>query len=860
MLPAILTRLRGYIQGRRTGPEIDDELAFHIDMEAQSNIERGMAPFEARRAALLALGGVMQTKEAVREVRAMSAEWVWQDARYALRAMRKNLAFTAVAVVTLALGIGVNAASLAVAYGILVRPLPYVEPSRVIVLNLLFSDGSDLGFSPRVLQEWLPRLRTLEVAAGYYRREVTVVAGTQSTVVPAALVTPHFFDVLGTSAELGRTPTNTSDAVIGRRAITQIVGGNPSEWLGTVMSVSDKPHMISGAMPSAFAFPDDDIGLWLPSSVLTPGTSSESSGYSKIVARLRPGVTLAQVRDDANRVRLELNPKSTDIVSVAVLGESVVGGIRRVLWVTVAGAALVLLVACANVATLFIGRDVARQREIAARMALGASPARLIRSVLVETLLIASIASLVGLALGAATLRIFVNQASGTISGLHRVAMDLPSVGVIVALTILVTLLCGAVPAWHAGRADVSPFLRMTAASRPGAWRVRAALVVIQIALSCVLLIGAGLLARTVSVLLHEDHGFQPHGALEAKVILSDTVLLNERGREAFVQGLLERVRALPGVQFAGFGTTLPPRQPLITIRVRFVSARRDEMQFMKVGSITPGYLRALGAPLLAGRDFDESDARTGAAVVILSESAARSYFPGEDPVGRTISRLPPIFGIAANLRVIGIVRDIKYQGLDSPATSAVYTPWVLRPLGTGYLVVRTANDPMVLAPDIRRITRALDSRVPVPELQLLEEAMAQSIASRRVRALPAVGFGLLAVGVAFVGLLAALSTLVAERRRELAIRSALGASPGQLTWTIARQGFGLTVLGLGLGLGLGRAAAGTLSSLLYRVSPYDATTFAGTAIVIGGGAVLTTYLAAVRARNVDPLVVLRYD
>jgi len=799
----------------------------------------------------------------IRDVRTLSVEGIWQDARYAFRVIRKRPAFTALVVATLALGIGVNTTSVAVAYGILLRPLPYAQPSRVVILNLLFADGGDLGFSPAVLQDWLPRLRTVETAAGYYRREVTVRSAGRSTVVPAALVTGRFFDVLATTVESGYLPSGSDgpDVVVGRRWMNQVMSREPSGVVGAPVSISDKSHTIAGVMPPDFAFPDDEIGVWLQSPALIPGTKSENSGYSKIVARLKPGVTLEQVRDDANRVRLELDPKSRAIVSVEVLGEAVVGGLRKLLTVALAGALLVLLVACANVATLFIGRDVARQRELAARMALGATAPQLVRGVLVETALTALMASLVGVAVGAAMLRVFVGQAAASVSGLHRVSMGLPVAFAIAALTIVVSLICAAVPAWHAARADFSAFVRGTASSRHRAWRLRGALVVAQIALSCMLLIGAGLLMRTVSVLMHADHGFQPSGALEAKFVLSDTVLFDGTGRETFVREVLERVRALPGVQHAGFGTNLPPRPPPITMAIRLVKDNRDETRFMKVGSATPGYLRALGARFVGGRDFDEADTQAGAAVVVLSESAARFYFPNEDPVGQTISRFPAIFRIPGTPRVIGVVSDIKYEGLDSPAPSAVYIPWSLRPLGSGYLIVRASRgDPMRLAAEVRGIAEAIDPSVPVPELRSLEEAMSRSVSNRRVRALPAVGFGLLSLGVAFVGVLATLSTLVTERRRDLAIRSALGASPARLTWTIVGQGLALTALGLTLGLGLGGLGARGLSSLVYGVSPYDTLTFAGTGILIGGGAMVMTYAAARRARSVDPLVVLKHE
>jgi putative ABC transport system permease protein len=790
------------------------------------------------------------------------AAGAWRDARYALRGMRRRPRFAVLSIATLALGIGVNVTSVAVAHGILVRPLPYAEPSRVVIINLLFPDGGDLGFSANALREWLSRLTTVETAAGYFRREVTVRVAGRSTVVPAAVVTDEFFSVLGTPAAVGRlfSPGSAADVVVGQRALREIVSGDASDPVGVPVSISDESRAIGAVMPSDFAFPDDQTGLWLPSSASTAGSKPASGGYSKVVARLKPGVTLAHLREDANRVRLELNPSSQEIVSIDGLGESVVGGLRRLLTLALAGALLVLLVACANVATLFIGRDVARQRELAARKALGATTPQLVRSVLVETSLIAAIASVIGTVLGAAMLQVFVSQAASSVSGLHRVTMGLPLAVAIAVLTIVVSLICSVAPALHAARTRVSPFLR--AGSSPGrqARRMRAALVVAQIALACVLLIGAGLLTRTVSALLHEDHGFRPAGVLEAKIVLSDTVLFDGPGRAAFVPALLERVRSLPGVLHAGVGSNLPPQSPAITMAIRLVRQNQDETRMLKVGTATPGYLRALGARFIDGRDFDEADAERGVAVVILSESVARFYFPGEDAVGRTITRMPAAFRMPGEPRVIGVVSDIKYEGLDSPASGAVYMPWAFRPLGRGYLLIRTAGDPMGLAPAIRAAAQAIDPTVPVPEIQSLEDAVARSIAARRVRALPAIGFGLLALAVALVGVLATMTTLVAEGRRDLAIRAALGASPSRLVRTIVGHGLALTAAGVALGLSLGGVAARSLASLVYGVSPYDPATFAGTAAALVGGAALMTYAAALRACSVDPLAVLEQE
>ncbi|MCC7126051.1 MAG: ABC transporter permease, partial [Acidobacteria bacterium] len=281
-------------------------------------------------------------------------------------------------------------------------------------------------------------------------------------------------------------------------------------------------------------------------------------------------------------------------------------------------------------------------------------------------------------------------------------AIETPVTFTAAALIGIVTLFCAVLPAWQATRVDFSPFLRPTAGARPSAWRLRRALVVTQIALSCVLLIGAGLLGRTVSVLLHEDHGFEPDGAVEAKLVLSDRTLPDGADRGSFVRDLVERVRALPGVQHAGFGSNLPPRTPPITIAIRLIDGNRDETRFMKVGSATPGHLRALGARFLAGRDFEEGDGRPDASVVILSESIARFYFRDENPIGRSISRLPAMLGTGSARRVVGVVRDIKYEGLDAPAGGAIYVPWVQRPMGSGYLLVRGNGEPMRLAPEIR--------------------------------------------------------------------------------------------------------------------------------------------------------------
>jgi putative ABC transport system permease protein len=841
---------------------MDDELRFHLEMETEANMGRGLSPDAARRAALRDFGGVAQAKEEIRDVRRLPIEWLWHDARLALRGLRRNAGFSAFAIATLALGVGVNTAATAVVYGVLVRPLPYPDASRIVVLNLHFADGGDLGFSPAALQNWLPRLQAFDMAAGYYSRDITIRTGGTSAVMPAAFVTDRFFDVLGVPAESGRASIAiaSQEIVVGHRALAEHVRMERGAAVGAPVSIGESTYTIRGTMPADFAFPNDEVGLWVPSRALMAGTKSEQSGYSKIVGRLKPEVTLEGARRDADRVRLELNPKSRDSVSITVLGETAAGRVRGALMASLAGALVVLLVACANVATLFIGRNMARERELAARVALGAAPSRIVCSVIIEALTIAVLASLAGLAVGAAALKLFLATAQQGLTGLDRVAIDRPVFFVIAMLTMIVTLACGAVPAWQASRISFEPFLRSRSALAPQAWRLRAVLVVAQIALSCVLLIGAGLLARTVVTVMLEDHGFDANGAIEARMLLSNEVLSNERRNQAFVRDVLDRVRALPGVQYAGFGTSLPPRAPIATMAVSVVTDDRKESRFFNIASGTSGYLRAMGARFIAGRDFAGGSDSTGLPSVILSESAARFFFPKGDAIGGQIPNLPRTFGIAAAPQVIGVVRDIKYEGLDAPPGATIYLNWEQRPFGRGYLIVRSKSNEGRLAAEIRRAAEAIDSSIPIAELQSLDAAVAESIANRRIRAVPAMAFGVLAVVVAFAGLLATLLTLVAERRRDFAVRSAIGATPARLMWTVVQLGLPLAGAGLLLGIGLGGVAARSLSSFLYRVSPYDPVTFAATAAFVGGGAFLTTFFAAVRVRSINPLSILRCE
>ncbi|HEY2434729.1 MAG TPA: ABC transporter permease [Vicinamibacterales bacterium] len=776
-----------------------------------------------------------------------------RDLRDAVRGMRQRPAFTALAVLTLALGIGVNVAAMAAAYGILLRPLPYPSSERIVILTLLFPDGGDLDFSPDEAGEWLRRLDGAEAAAAYYTRDVTVRTGSHSAVVRAAFATDRFFDVFGAAApRMTRLASDDDSVWVGAGRVAEVLGGEKPRAVGTTVTIGDAPRTVAAVLSPEFGFPNEQIGIWLPWRV-----APFEPGYAKIVARLKPGVTLAQFRDTAARVARDLRTDPGNAISITPLGESVIGGLRRLLLVAFAGSLLVLAVASANVATLFIGRDISRRREFATRLALGAGRADLVRRIFVELSVVAIAGAAAGLLLGQLALTRFAAAAGTTFPRLGQVRLDI-AVGVAtVVLVALAVVLSGSIPAWHAARADFTAFLKPSSSSRPAVWVVRRLLVVAQIACCCMLLVGAGLLIRTVTALLHEDAGFDGHQALSAKVALSDKVLAGSE-RSAFVRDLLDRTRALPGVRGAGLGSSLPPRTPPVSMSIAFENDGRRRSLMVNVGSATPGFLPALGARFIAGRDFQDADNQSP--VVVLSASLARFSFPGLDPIGQKFVKLPSMFGVAGVPRVIGVVADVKYSGLDAPAGGALYLPWSSRPFGTGYLVARTASDPRRSLADVRQVIASIDPAVPVPELLTLDGIQAESIAARRMRAIPAAAFALLALAVAAVGVMATLSTLVAERRRDLAIRAALGASPERLMWTIGRQGLTLTAIGIIAGLGAGAIAGRGLSSLLYGVRPYDAATFGVTAAVVTLVSGLMTAACSSRALRIDPIAVLRQD
>ena len=783
-------------------------------------------------------------------------ESIVHDVRYTARSLVRQPGVIALAVGSLALGLGINTAVVAVAYGVLWRPLPYLDVDRLITIAEVYEeDGLEhrVGFDR--IAEWNRRLRTARVA-GYDTRERVVRGGGPTRVMEVATVSEDFFDVLGLPAARGvvpRVPGGDARAVISAPLARAFEDRTGRSALGQAMTVGDRRYDVAAVMGDDFAFPSAAVDVWL---VVAAG-----SGAYRLVGRMPEGTTIPQARDDATRVAREIEGEAWS-AAVRSVEETLLGSVRPVIRVSIAAALLVLVVACANTVTLLIGRSVVRSREFAVRIALGSGMARLVRAALVEGLVVAVGGLLLGLAAAWVGLRLFTATAAGVMPRLDAVAIDLPVILTGLALTLLVGVVCGGASAFTATRRDAA-VLRCgaVATGSPATGRLRAGLVAAQIALSIVLLTGAGLLVRTVDRLLDEESGFEPRQALTARLMLADRMFIDGGAATAFVDTLLARVRGLPGVQAAGVGSLLPPDEAPLMVSMFFESATRAEYITLSFGTVTAGYFEALGTPLEGGRRFDAADDIAEVSPVMVSETAARFVYPNQDPVGRPMPYDFDVLGIArGDSPVVAVVSDVKYRGLDAPRSGAIYVPWQRAPTGVSHLVVRTAGDPLALVPTVRDLIGTLNPSLPVPEVRTLADHVAGSIAERRLRAVPAAGFAALALAVAMVGLFGTLARSVAERRHELAIRAAVGASPARLVRLVMRSSLVVTGAGLVVGAMMAAATGRGLAGLLYGVGPYDPATLATVAVVVALAALAASLVPARRAARLDPMKALRAE
>lgn len=779
------------------------------------------------------------------------------ELRLATRRLLRDPWTTITAILTVALGAGVSIGVFAAAYGLLVRPLPYDRDGRLRLI--------DVRVPLDDVERWRAELRAFERLTAYTGEGLVVTGLGDARRSRAAYVDDDFFETLTAHPIAGRMLSrgSVSEAVVSERLV-RAVDASPGAIIGGPIVAGGRTLTIVGVVPETFAFPAASTDIWLPARAATPaplGRLADARRF-RLAGRIRPGVSAASALGDLERARRLLDPQAerrTDPAPpIQSAGDLVPQNLRSSIVVLSAAAAVLWTITCANLATILIGRTIARRRELAVCRALGAGTWRRVASMLSESLLITAAGTVVGLALAAAALQATAAWAHEFNPRPGEIRLDLAplltaAAGAIL-LSVLATLL--ALPAQR--RTTMHLASQHTGATSRDR-RARGILLIAQVALVVVLISGGALLVRTVAGLLRTDLGLDARHTFVSDLVLTPTTAYQGSNRWPLLRELLERIRALPGVRSAGAGSSLPPNQEQLEITVDFVGPNGQTSHRFSAAVVTPGYLEAIGARRLAGRLFENSDL-AGAPSVVLSESAARAAFGSvAEAAGRDLPFNLPGVNDRRRPKVVGVVGDIRYSGLESTADAAVYVPWQLAPMGQGFLAVETMNDDTAATLSlVRTAIREMDPSLPLTPMRGFDEVVSRAIGVRRVAAILAAILASLAFAIALTGLAGNVLRSVEERKRELAIRAALGARPAGLVRLIASDVVMLSGAGLAVGIGTALATGGLLRSLVEGVSEYDATTLGAVIVLVFSASVIAACIPATLAARIAPAEVLR--
>ncbi len=865
---------------RRRDEELREEIEGHLAEAVRARTQRGESASEAEAAARRELGNALLVREVTRDT------WGWgvvdelvQDASYALRVLRRNPGFSAVALLTLALGIGANVAIFDVVHAVLLRPLPLPDDERLVIVGPEWR-GSIGSVAPADFLD-LRRQNTVFAGMAAVRAvNLDLRAGEQPERREGVIVTPEFFDVVGVKPRLGRgfLPDEQGAGrdhvvVIGDSLWRSRFGASP-DVLGQPLLLDNEPYSVIGVAPPGFRFPED-AELWLPPRFAVPQRIGElkdpsqnrGSHYFDTYARLRPGVSYREAQADVGLImaRIAQADPTADArggVLVRNLREHLVGESRRALLVMLGAVALVLLVACANVASLLLARGAARQREIAVRTALGASRGRLARLVLTESLVLGLLGSGLGIALAGACVPLLVRLVPESAQNLVRLRLD-PLVLVFALATALVTsLVFGLSPAFVAmagrGAAALHDAARASTAGR-GRRSLQRLLVTAETALALMLLAGAGLLVKSFLRMRGVDPGFRPAGVLSMGVNLPPAAYREAPRRIAYAREALANVLRVPGVAAAALVTRVPLRPGSSSRGVR-VEGRSypPEQQVEKIipnyVAVSPGYFRTLGIALVSGREFSRDDGPDRPRVAVVSAALAEAFWPGESPIGRRLELNDD------KLEVVGVAGDVHTASLWQRPLPLLYVPYEQDPWSFMSFVTRSEPDPAAVAGAVRRAIQAVDASLPVTGVRTLEQVVAESLAPRRFHTGLLGAFAALALVLAMMGVYGVLSYAVAQRTREIGIRAALGAEPGRLFREVVVEGLRVVGVGAILGLAGAFAARSALTTLLFEVSPLDPATLAIVVVLLVAVSVSACLVPARRAMRVDPVTALRTE
>ncbi len=863
---------------RKVDAEAQEELQFHFVARLEENLAQGMSPEDARRAAARQLGGALQAGEKARDADLLLwLDTLAGDIRYGFRNLLAYRGITAIAVLSLALGIGANTAIFSAIRAVLLRPLPYRDPGRLAMLwldNRRLGLHNDLTSYPNYL-DW-KNSRVFEDMAAFVPTDVILTGFEEPARVAAVLADWNLLPVLGVSPALGRnftaaeTEPNRNRVVILSHGLWQRQFGADRHVLGKSVEINGTPSQIVGVMPAGFAFPDKDAQMWMPLALSPRARANRNGFFLSVIGRWNPGVTRERARAEMSAIGARLETQFPDSnkgygVWVVPLLEQVVGTMRQALYVLLGAVAFVLLIACVNVANLFLGRGAARSREIAVRAALGAGRRRLVRQLLTESAVLSLLAGGLGLAMAYGGLRGLVLLAPKDLPRLDEISIDGAVLSFTLGVSLLAGILFGILPAFRISRVDLNESLREGGRGMAGGRRarlLRSALTVAEVAFSMILLTGAGLMMRSLLNLRAIHPGFRTENMLTWRISPPRTKYRTGPEIAAFYSALLERIRALPNVRGASATTDIflseTPNSGSFSVEGHPDPPPEQQIE-ATTDRISPEYFRTMEVRLVAGRFFDQHDSAETTPVAIVNETMARRFWPGEDAVGKRFK-----FGDAASpdpwLTVAGIAADMRRQGMDKPARCETFQPMAQRPASGMTVVVRTASDPARAAGPVRDAARALEPHAVFFARSTIAEQIGDSLSQRRFETLLLGLFSLLALVLAAVGIYGVVYQSVAQRTNEIGIRVALGAQKASLLRMVA--GEALTLVGLGAIAGslAAFAISRTLSSFLYAVTAADPLTYAAMIALLAVAAAFASLIPARRATSVDPVHALRYQ
>ena len=876
-LSSLFRRWRALTHKEELDQELDDEMQFHLDRQIDQNIKNGMSPNDARLAALRSFDRVDQSKEECRDARGVSfVENILRDASYSARVLTKNYAFTIVVVLTLALGIGANTAIFSFANGILLRPLPYPQSDRLAAINeTALKRGFDsMSVSYPNFLDWKEQNTVFESMGTYFggSARFALSGAGQPVTIRGARIGYGVLETLRVSPQIGRTFTANEDrpeedgvVILGHELWQSHFGGNPN-MVGQKIVLSNRPRTVVGVMPAGFRFPEI-AELWVPLALTTQTFTRTDHGLSA-VARLKDGVSVDEAQAEMHNIAARIeqqNPVTNEGLGVKVtsLHDNLTGDYREALLILLGVVGCVLLVACVNVANLMLARATARQKEFALRAALGAGRWRIVRQLMVESLLLAFVGGILGFALSIWALRLLLTSIPIQLPFWMNFGIDLRVLGFTLAITVLTGMLFGVAPALQTSRVDLNDTLKDGGRGTVGGrGRSRSLLVVTEIALSLVLLVGAGLMIQSFLRLRRVNVGLDPTNILVTSLHLPTEKYRETAPRAAFYKQLMERVRALPGVETAGATATLPLSGGnwgrSLTVEGYPVLAV-GQAPMIQHTVVTPDYFRTMGIPLLSGRDFTDADVKGSQLVTIIDERLAREYWPNQSAIGRRIRFGPPEDNEPWHT-IIGVVGTVRHRRMQEDTEKSVYLPHAQIPVNGMALVTRTTSQPNELVAAIRREAAQLDSDLPLSKVTTMQEVIDESIWQPR---LYATLFGVFAGGallLALIGIYGVMAFLVQTRTHEIGVRMALGATARDVFKLIVGRGMKLTVIGVLIGIAGAVAVTRLMQSLLFNTSATDPIVFILISLLLAVAAFLACYIPARRAARVDPLVALRYE